>query len=117
MKFSKIFVLAITIMVASTTVTFSQTTNSTKSIQKADSTKTVAVKVKGVTCSMDIKMISANVEKLKGVSTCKTEKQGPTTTFDVLYNPTMVTEKEIYAAIENTGSCETPNERPYKVKQ
>ena len=27
------------------------------------------------------------------------------------------TEKEIVTAIENTGGCENPNDRPYKVKQ
>ena len=117
MKFSKIFVLAITIMVASTSVAFSQTVSSTKSLQKADSTKTVALKVKGITCSTDLKMISANVEKLKGVSTCKARKTGPTTTFEIAYNPTLITEKEIQTAIQNTGSCERPDEKPYTIKQ
>ncbi len=66
---------------------------------------------------MDLKMISANVEKLEGVSTCESIKKGPTTTFEVKYNPTLVTDKAIYAAIEGTGSCEDPDERPYKVKK
>ena len=66
---------------------------------------------------MDLKMISANVEKLKGVSSCKTGKQGTTTTFKIEYNPALVTEKEIFAVIENTGSCDNPDERPYTVKQ
>lgn len=101
-------------MLASTTVAFSQTTNS---VQKADTTKTLTTKVKGITCSMDLKMIVANVEKLKGVSTCKSGKTGPTTTFEIAYNPNLISEKEIYAAIENTGSCENPDEKSYKVKQ
>ena len=62
-------------------------------------------------------MISANVEKLNGVSSCKPGKQGTTTTFDVKFNPALITEKEIFAAVEGTGSCENPKERPYKVKQ
>ena len=85
--------------------------------QQADTIKTASIKVKGITCSMDLKMISANVEKLKGVSSCKAGKQGTTTTFEVKFNPALVTEKEIYTAIEGTGSCENPDERPYKVKQ
>ena len=40
-------------------------------------------------------MISANVEKLNGVSSCKPGKQGTTTTFDVKFNPALITEKEI----------------------
>lgn len=66
---------------------------------------------------MDLKMIAANVEKKQGVSSCKPGKQGTTTTFEIQYNPAVVTEKEIFAAIENTGSCENPDARPYKVKQ
>jgi copper chaperone CopZ len=115
MKFSKIFVLAITFVLASTATTFAQ--SATEKEQVSDTTKTLTTKVKGITCSTDLKMISAKVEKLKGVSTCKAGKTGPTTTFEIAYNPTLVTEKEINAAIQNTGSCENPDERPYKVKQ
>lgn len=115
MKFSNIFVMAITFMLASTTVTFAQSTKEKGQI--ADTTKTLTTKVKGITCSTDLKMISANVEKLKGVSTCKAGKTGPTTTFEIVYNPALITEKEIHSAIQNTGSCENPDERPYKIKQ
>ncbi|MCL1641500.1 hypothetical protein BEI02_15685 [Elizabethkingia sp. HvH-WGS333] len=113
MNFIKLFVVAL-LLTATTNIAFSQTT-STK--QTMDSSKTATVKVKGVTCSMDVKMISANVEKLNGVSSCKPGKQGTTTTFDVKFNPALITEKEIFAAVEGTGSCENPKERPYKVKQ
>tara|TARA_B110000114_G_C15025032_1_gene370533 strand:- start:372 stop:719 length:348 start_codon:yes stop_codon:yes gene_type:complete len=115
MKFSNIFVMAITFMLASTTVTFAQSTK--EKVQIADTTKTLTTKVKGITCSTDLKMISANVEKLKGVSTCKAGKTGPTTTFEITYNPALITEREIHTAIQNTGSCENPDERPYKIKQ
>ena len=114
MKFIKSFVLAIIVLTASANSAFSQTTTTN---QTTDSLKTATVKVKGITCSMDLKMISANVEKVKGVSSCKAGKQGTTTTFEVKYNPALVTEKEIFAVIENTGSCENPDERPYKIKQ
>ena len=82
----------------------------------ADSIKTIQVKVKGITCGNDLKTIAGNVEKLKGVSSCKTGKMGATSSFEVKYNPAKINEKEIYAAIENTSGCENPNDRPYKVK-
>ena len=85
--------------------------------QSTDSTLTVKMKVKGVTCAMDLKTISNNVEKLKGVSSCVAGKQGATTSFEVKYNPALISEKEIIAAIENTSGCEDPNDRPYKVKK
>lgn len=114
MKFIESFFLAFTVLTATTNIAFSQTSTTN---QTTDSLKTTTVKVKGITCSMDLKMICANAEKVKGVSSCKPGKQGTTTAFEVKYNPTLVTEKEIFSTIENTGSCENPNERPYKIKQ
>lgn len=114
MKYIKSIVWAFAVVIAATNFTFSQTTTTN---QTSDSLKTATIKVKGITCSTDLKMISANVEKVSGVSSFKTGKQGTTTTFIIIYNPALVTEKEIFTAIENTGSCENPNERPYKVKQ
>lgn len=106
--------MAFIVLTATANSAFSQTTPNN---QTTDSLKIVTIKVKGITCSMDLKMISANVEKVKGVISCKAGKQGTTTTFELKYNPALVTEKEIFAAIENTGSCENPDERPYKIKQ
>ncbi len=106
--------MAIIALTAIANSAFSQTSTTN---QTTDSLKTATIKVKGVTCSMDLKMISTNVEKVKGIDSCKIGKQGTTTTFIVKYNPLLVTEKEIFAAIENTGSCENPNEKPYKIKQ
>lgn len=114
MKFIKSFVLAFIGMTAASNSAFSQTTSTRL---QTDSLKTLSIKVKGITCSMDLKMIAANVEKLQGVSSFKAGKQGTATTFEAKFNPALVTEKEIYAAIEGTGSCENPDERPYKVKQ
>ena len=83
--------------------------------QEADETMTI--KVKGITCSTDYKMIQTNVEKLNGVSKFEVGKQGATSTFIINYDSEVVSKEKIYAAIEGTGSCENPNERPYKVKQ
>ena len=79
--------------------------------------KATTFKVKGITCATDVKTIASNIEKLAGVINCKADKPGATTSFELKFNPARVTEKEIVAAIENTGGCENPNDRPYKVKQ
>jgi hypothetical protein len=42
---------------------------------------------------------------------------GATSSFEVKYNPTKANLKDIHGAIENTGGCENPNDRPYKVKK
>lgn len=114
MKIIQSIVLAFILLTATASIAFSQTTNTD---QPTDSLITKAIKVKGITCSMDLKTISTNVEKVHGVSSCKAGSQGPTTTFEVIYNPALVTEKEIVAAIENTGGCTNPEELPYKVKK
>ncbi|MBK8520332.1 MAG: hypothetical protein IPL54_05415 [Chitinophagaceae bacterium] len=77
---------------------------------------TITIKVKGVTCSADLKTLADNVKELKGVSDCKPGKMGPTSVFKITFNPALVGTKEIYKAIENTGGCSDPNDRPYKVK-
>jgi copper chaperone CopZ len=114
MKFSKYALLILLIMLFSTNFAFTQVMTNN---QDSDSLITSTVKVKGITCSMDLKMIAANVESLQGVTNCNAGKQGTSTTFEITYNPAFVKETEIYAAIENTGSCDNPDERPYKVKQ
>lgn len=112
MNFIKSFILIFIIMITSTNNNFAQTTE-----QKNESIKTINVKVKGITCSLDLKTITDNIVKLVGINDCKTEKKGPISSFKITYNPVLVTEKEIHAAIENTGGCKNPNDRPYKVKQ
>lgn len=115
MKFSNLFILAFTLVLATTTVSFAQTVE--KNTQLTETTKTIKTKVKGVTCSSDLKTISANVEKLEGVSACTAKKGGATSTFEISYNPALVTEEEIYGAIQETGGCKNPEDRPYKVKR
>ena len=84
--------------------------------KKPVSDSTITIKVKGVTCSNDLKTLADNVKELKGVSECKPGKMGPTSVFKITYNPALVNTKDIFKAIENTGGCSDPNERPYKVK-
>lgn len=111
MKTIKAFVLVIAILFAFTKITWAQ--NET---QNKENIKIITVKVKGLTCSNDLKTISKNIEKLKGVLSCETGKMGATSSFKIKFDSDLVSEKEIYAAIENTGGCENPDDRPYKVK-
>jgi len=114
MKYIKSLIFASVVLAANTSISFAQSTSTN---QQADSVITATVKVKGITCSADLKTIAANVEKLKGVKSCKPGKTGPTTTFEIKYNTGLVSEKEVFAAIEGTGGCQDPDERPYKVKK
>ncbi|MCX7743606.1 MAG: hypothetical protein N2167_03475 [Flavobacteriales bacterium] len=114
MRFIQLFIFIMTFIITTTNSVFSQ---NNRIDTNRDSLKTFTIKVKGISCSMDLSMISANVEKLQGVIRCKPLKQGPTSTFEITYNPSKVSENEIFLAIENTASCENPDERPYKVKQ
>jgi len=109
MNFLKTLTLACAILFGATGISYSQTTETNGS--------SATIKVKGITCSTDLKMIKANVEKLEGVSSCEPGKTGTTTSFIVQYSSGLVDEKSIYAAIEGTGSCENPDERPYEVKK
>lgn len=112
MKFLNCLVFAVMLSLASSNQVFAQTNTALLT----DSVKVVKLKVKGITCSSDLKTISANVEKLKGVSSCKAGKMGTTSAFEICYNPILVSEKEINTAIESTAGCDNPDNRPYKVK-
>ena len=97
-------------------ITNAQNISAQNITQNSDTSQTIVVKVKGVTCAGDLKTIASNVEKVEGVTTCKTGKMGATSSFEVKYNPKKANIKDIHSAIENTGGCENPNDKPYKVK-
>lgn len=113
MKHSKLIILAFTVLIATTELSFSQTTSINQTV---DSLTTAIIKVKGVTCPTDLNMISTAVDKVQGVRSCEVKKQGAVTTLEVKYDLRWVTKKNIVAAIENTASCENKDERPYKVR-
>lgn len=113
MKSSIVFSLVLFLLTMTSIEGQAQTINS----PNADTVKVTTYKVKGITCASDVKTIANNIEKLFGVFNCKADKPGATTSFELKFNPARVTEKEIIAAIENTGGCQNPNDRPYKVKQ
>ncbi|MCA6445900.1 MAG: heavy-metal-associated domain-containing protein, partial [Chitinophagaceae bacterium] len=78
---------------------------------------TVTVKVSGITCSGDLKMIADNIEKMKGVSSCKqVGKMSTSTSFEIKYDTEKISYAEVVKAIEGTASCDHPDQRPYKVK-
>ena len=110
MNLIRIFILVAVTYFSALTLVSAQTADA------SNSNKTILVKVKNVGCADDLKLICDNVEKLKGVGSCVVEKQGATTQLQVNLNPTLVTEEEVQAAIESTGTCEDPNDRRYKVK-
>lgn len=113
MKISINFLPVLFVLILTSIEGQAQTTNT----PNLDSIKVITYKVKGITCASDVKTIAGNIEKLSGIINCKADKPGATTNFELKFNPARVTEKEIVAAIENTGGCQNPNDRPYKVKQ
>jgi hypothetical protein len=114
MKIFKSIIIVFVAIAATSNFATAQTSNT---FPKVEEVTTMLVKVKGVGCDADIKSISGNVEKVGGVSRCKTVKKGATTTFEVTLVESIAKEEEIYAAIEGTPGCTDPNARPYKVKK
>jgi len=89
------------------------------SFQQTEQPKqTIKVKVSGITCSGDCKDIEKSVSRIKGVVACKqVGKASATTMFEVTYDPSLISEKEIRKAVEDTPGCENPSDRPYKAKK
>ncbi len=113
MKIFKTILFSFVLLAATANISYAQTA-STAAV--SPQMETVTIKVKGVGCANDLKSIAANVEKLDGVSSCKAVKMGATSSFEVVYDPALVKEEKIHAAIEGTAGCANPNDRPYKVK-
>lgn len=78
---------------------------------------TITVKVSGITCGSDLPIIIKRVKQEKGIIECKAaSKASATTTFEVQYDPAVITYDQIVAAIQDAPSCDYPNQKPYKVK-
>lgn len=98
--------------------TFSFASQAQTAQQKQDSVKTVTIKVSGITCVNDLKIINTNVMKKKGVvSSESVGKVAATTTFEVKYYPAIIPIDSIYKMVENSPSCDYPDQRPYRVKK
>lgn len=86
--------------------------------QEVDTVTTIEVKIKGVTCANDLNIIGNNLQTLDGiVSSELIGKAKPTSKMEITYNPTLVVVDSIYARIEDSPSCDFPDQRPYKVKR
>lgn len=112
-------ILAASTLLFTTTVAFAQTSeaNSQTELKSEQEKSTISLKVSGITCGHDLKTLNERLKAIKGVYNCETVgKRGVKTKFEINYNPSLITEKEIRAAFEGTPGCEDPNEYPYKVK-
>lgn len=88
-----------------------------KTVAQTQKIQTIKLKVGGVTCSGDCKDIQKVVGKMNGVTSCKQiGKPASTSVFEVSFDPSVVTEKDIRKMVEDTPSCDDPNVRSYKVK-
>lgn len=83
----------------------------TKDTAKAK-TASITFTVTGMDCQTDSKMIETALYRKKGVKSVKTTDDNIT----VVYNPDKVKPEDLKTIIENTGSCEDPNVKVYKVK-
>lgn len=86
--------------------------------QEADTITTIEVKIKGVTCANDLNIIGNNLQALDGFITSSLVGEAkPTSKLAITYNPTLVPIDSIYARIEDSPSCDFPDQKPYKVKR
>lgn len=89
-----------------------------KTVAQIQKLQTIKLKVGGITCTGDCKDIQKVVSKMNGVASCKQiGKPSATSVFEISFDPSIVTEKEIRSKVEDTPGCDNPNEKPYKVKQ
>jgi copper chaperone CopZ len=79
---------------------------------QANSTQTVLFTVTEMGCSNDQKILETALYRKKGVKKVKIEGEAVTIT----YNPSKITVEALKLAIENTGTCEDPNDKIHKVK-
>lgn len=115
-KYFSVSVLLLAISFTVAQVSCAQTPNPQSKNSNPNDT-TVTVKVSGITCAGDLKMIASNVEKMNGVSSCKQlGKMSTSTSFEVKYDTAKLSYAEVVKAIEGTASCDHPDQRPYKVK-
>lgn len=116
LKYFSVMALLFALSFTIAQVSCAQTPNPQSKASNPNDT-TVTVKVSGITCSGDLKMIADNVEKMNGVNSCKqVGKMSTSTSFEVKFDATKISYAEVVKAIEGTASCDHPDQRPYKVK-
>ena len=118
-KFLYTLTLALVFTLAASLSACAQNTkDQPNTVVQAQKLQTVKLKVGGITCSGDCKDIQKVVSKMNGVSSCKQiGKPSATSVFEIIFDPVVVSEKEIRSKVEDTPGCDNPDEKPYKVKQ
>lgn len=111
--------IVVLLSVFSITALKSSAQNSQEGSQTASQNlTTLKIKVTGITCSGDCKDIQKSVAQLNGVSATKQlGKPAATTFFEIVYDPALVTEKQIRKSVEEVPGCDDPDKRPYKAKK
>ena len=113
----KLFLPLIVCIFSITISASAQNANESSAKVEKQELQTVKLKVAGINCSADCKDIQNVVSKINGVTTCAMKgKPGTTTSFEVTFNPSLVSEVDIRKAVEGTAGCSNPDSRPYKVK-
>ncbi|MFT3909655.1 MAG: hypothetical protein QM737_09535 [Ferruginibacter sp.] len=114
---TKLFSLVIALLFCFISVSAQTSNQETVAVTGKQQTQTIKIKVAGINCSADCKDIQSTVAKMNGVTACSMKgKPGATTAFEVTFNPSLVSEKDIRTAVEGTPGCSNPDSRPYKVK-
>lgn len=90
--------------------------NSAKA-QANDTLKTATIKIKGISCTMDLPIIKKKLVNEEGIDdVAYSEVKSEAVFFTVKYHTAIISEKQIRTTIENAPSCDDPSEKPYKVK-
>ena len=90
---------------------------SINSFAQSDTTELI-IKVKGITCANDLNIIHGKVKELDGIYASDNQGEvGPATDIKVVFNPSVIDPESIYQRIEDSPSCDHPDQRPYKVKR
>jgi len=89
-----------------------------KTVAQNGTVQTIKLKVGGIDCSGDIEDTQKVVSKMNGVTACKQlGKTSATSVFEVSFDPSVVSEKDIRKVVEDTPGGDNPNKKPYKVKK
>lgn len=87
------------------------------SAQFNNTLKTATIKIKGISCSMDLPIIKKKLVNEEGIDDVTySEVKSEAAFFTIKYHTAIITEKQIRAVIENAPGCDNPEEKPYKVK-
>jgi len=98
--------------------TFASAQNTIVKTKDTIANRTTTFDVKGITCQSDLSLITDKVKTLDGIVTVETfGKVGPTSSFKIVYDPSVVSREELVKTIEDSPSCDFPDQKPYKVKK